>query len=84
MTLGTRLERLRTKKIIRIKVKLIYFAIGCLLHVNTLIEYYLYNKLLDHCRRLRQGKNVPIRVTKAYSGSGGTALLILNLGTRWS
>jgi len=30
-----------------------------------------------------KGKNVPVHVLKAYSRSGGTALLILNLGTRW-
>jgi hypothetical protein len=35
MTLGTRLERLRTQKIVRTKVKVIYFAIGYLLHVKT-------------------------------------------------
>jgi len=30
-----------------------------------------------------KGKNVPVYVMKACSRSGGTALLMLNLGSRW-
>jgi hypothetical protein len=41
------------------------------------------NKCYNYNDKTGKGKDVPAEALKAYEGLGGTALLILNLRSRW-